>query len=73
MIIDQFLIGAGMPLSVSDAAKRYGRAIADPGEPILKLTLSPQSSVLSTQHQPLDEDAFAPAPNRPARSNVPDQ
>jgi phage gp29-like protein len=37
MIIDQFLVGAGMQLSVADAAKRYGRAIADPGEPVLKI------------------------------------
>ena len=40
-IIDQFLITAGMKLAIGDAAKRYGRAIANPGEPILKLSNGP--------------------------------
>src|SRR5205085_4519579 len=48
MIIDQFLIGAGMPLSVTDAAKRYGRAVADPGEPILKISTYPGANLGST-------------------------
>jgi hypothetical protein len=33
MLVDRFLVESSMPLSVLDAAKRYGRAIADPGEP----------------------------------------
>ena len=77
MIIDQFLIGAGMPLSVSDAAKRYGRAIADPGEPLLKYsglrTQDPALNSGSTPPKPADENQFAPDQNRPARQNVSDQ
>jgi phage gp29-like protein len=72
MLIDQFLIGAGMPLSVSDAAKRYGRAIADPGEPILKLSTYTGANLGSTPPK-LAEETFAPDQNRPARTNVADQ
>jgi hypothetical protein len=73
MIIDQFLIGAGMPLSVTDAAKRYGRAIADPGEPILNLSIYPGANPGSKDLKPVSEDQFAPTggnENRPARNNV---
>jgi hypothetical protein len=73
MIVDQFLIGAGMPLAISDAAKRYGRAIADPGEPTLKLSLYPGANLGSTPPKPADESQFAPDQNRPARTNVMDQ
>ena len=72
MIIDQFLIGAGMPLSVTDAAKRYGRAIADPGEPILNLSTY-QGANLGSTLKPVNEDDFGPDQNRPSRSNVLDQ
>ena len=73
MIIDQFLIGAGMPLSVTDAAKRYGRAIADPGEPILKLSDYAGANPGSKDLKPISETTFAPDQNRPARQNVSDQ
>jgi hypothetical protein len=73
MIVDQFLIGAGMPLAISDAAKRYGRAIADPGEPTLKLSIYPGANLGSTPPKPADENNFAPAEARPARTNVLDQ
>jgi hypothetical protein len=73
MIIDQFLIGAGMPLSITDAAKRYGRAIADPGEPTLTLSIYPGANPGSTPPKPADESQFAPAnnhPNRPGNTGV---
>jgi hypothetical protein len=73
MLVDQFLIGAGMPLAITDAAKRYGRAIADPGEPTLNLSLYPGANLGSTPPKPADENQFAPDLNRPARSNVADQ
>lgn len=73
MIIDQFLIGAGMPLSVTDAAKRYGRAIADPGEPLLKAAPSSSGSPNGDELGTADENQFAPDQNRPGRTNVADQ
>jgi phage gp29-like protein len=72
MLVDQFLIGAGMPLAITDAAKRYGRAIADPGEPTLTLSLYPGANLGSTPPKP-QEETFSPDQNRPARSNVSDQ
>jgi hypothetical protein len=60
---------------VSDAAKRYGRAIADPGEPILKLSTYTGANLGSTP-SPVSEEQFAPidsSANRPSRSNVSDQ
>jgi phage gp29-like protein len=73
MLVDQFLIGAGMPLAITDAAKRYGRAIADPGEPTLKLSLYPGANLGSTPPKAADESQFAPDLNRPQRTNVLDQ
>jgi hypothetical protein len=62
-----------MPLAITDAAKRYGRAIADPGEPTLELSIYPGADLGSTPPKPADESEFAPDLNRPARSNVSDQ
>lgn len=76
MLVDQFLIGAGMPLSVTDAAKRYGRAIADPGEPTLTLSIYLGANPGSKDLKPISEDSFAPTnnhPNRPGNTGVLDQ
>jgi hypothetical protein len=72
MLVDRFLVDAGMPLSVRDAAKRYGRAIADPGEPILKG--SPEFHRHVGVQVALDaESHFAPTGNRPNGGNVIDR
>ena len=72
MLVDQFLIGAGMPLAITDAAKRYGRAIADPGEPTLALSIYPGTNLGSTPPKPASEEQFASDANRPPRTNVMD-
>lgn len=78
MIIDQFLIGAGMKLSVSDAAKRYGRAIADPGEPVLTVAFEGQGKEGSPWWRPGWEpkpggEGFAPTRGAPDHGNVGDR
>jgi hypothetical protein len=75
MIIDQFLISAGMQLAIGDAAKRYGRAIADPGEPVLRVTEAQPSwsaSPEGDQLRPASEN-LTPTGNRPGHTNVSDQ
>jgi hypothetical protein len=51
----------------------FGRAIADPREPTLKLSLYPGANLGSTPPKPADESQFAPEANRPPRTNVMDQ
>ena len=71
MFVDQFLVGAGMPLSVKDAATRYGRALADPGEPILKMSAD---AAFNPKGDPLElEDQFAPKGNRKNNPNLLDR
>lgn len=73
MIIDNFLIAAGMPLSISDAAKRYGRAIADHGEPILKNTGIPLATDAATSTADAAVQPAAEIKNPGTRSNPIDQ
>ena len=58
MIIDQFLVNSGMRLSVTDAGKRYGRAIADEGEDVLQPATV--SSTRAPAHLPDPENPNAP-------------
>jgi len=67
------LVGAGMPLAITDAAKRHDRAIADPGEPTPTLSTYPGANLDSTPPKRLDEIQFAPDQSRPSHSNVLDQ
>jgi hypothetical protein len=80
MFVDRFLVETGMPLSVSDAAKRYGRAIADPGEPVLKATSNEQRAMSSGPRRKVSEEKalemetqFAPTGNRPNNGNLMDR
>lgn len=79
MLVDRFLMEAGMPLSVSDAAKRYGRATADPGEPTLKASseswvLSPAVGKKRSEEKVLEtETQFAPTGNRQNNGNLMDR
>lgn len=73
MLVDQFLIAAGMPLSVSDAAKRYGRAIADPGEPILTGNPAFGRQKLNLEAAMELEQQFAPEGNRKNNPNLLDR
>jgi hypothetical protein len=68
MLVDRFLVEAGMPLSVKDAASRYGRATADPGEP---MKASPEHHRNVGVQAALDaESQFAPERNRTNGGNV---
>jgi hypothetical protein len=73
MIIDNFLIAAGMSLSVNDAAKRYGRAIADPGEALLKPTSIPIATDSATTAADAQPYADPNIKNPGTRSNPLDQ
>lgn len=78
MMVDQFLVGTGMPLGVRDAARRYGRAIADPGESILIATSNEQwaksmkrGRMPKNEEQLLEAEAqFAPHGNRKNNPNL---
>ncbi|MDB6066232.1 MAG: hypothetical protein JWR26_2440 [Pedosphaera sp.] len=43
--VDQFLLSAGVPISVKDALERYGRPAPQPGEPLLKPTAAPLNEI----------------------------
>lgn len=73
MVIDQFLVGAGMQLSVTDAAKRYGRAIADPGEPVLKVATKDDPWWRPGWEPKAGSENFTPMNNVPGSGNVADR
>ena len=50
----------------ADAAKRYGRATADPGEPMLTAAPSSSGSPKGDELRPVSEVTFARDANRPA-------
>jgi hypothetical protein len=72
MLVDRFLVEAGMPLSVKDAAKRYARAVADPGEPVLEAPPEQHRNV-GMQAAFDAESQFAPTGNRRNNGNVMDR
>jgi hypothetical protein len=60
-------------LGVSDAAKRYGRAIADPGEPVLKVAPKDDPWWRPGWEPKPDGEGFGPMRNLPDNKNVSDR